>query len=83
MVAQSALNGYISAPKEFDQGKLSLKASIRDWTSSETVSTAPESSDGTSTSSKESSSIDLIDGFPEQVEGEIVFCDLDNINTDL
>jgi homoaconitate hydratase len=25
---------------------------------------------------------DILPGFPEKVEGEIVFCDADNINTD-
>ena len=86
VVAQSALNGYISAPKEFKRGKLTLKASIGDWKPSAGASQTPagESSDEPSTSSREASaSIDLIDGFPRSVEGEIVFCDADNINTDL
>ena len=29
-----------------------------------------------------SGSTDVYPGFPERVEGEIVFCDADNINTD-
>ncbi|KAI1451996.1 hypothetical protein F4805DRAFT_463224 [Annulohypoxylon moriforme] len=36
----------------------------------------PESNDG------EETLTDILPGFPEKVEGEIVFCDADNINTD-
>lgn len=32
--------------------------------------------------SEEESSTEILPGFPEKVEGEIVFCDADNINTD-
>ncbi|CAK7266281.1 mitochondrial Homoaconitase [Sporothrix epigloea] len=36
-----------------------------------------------STADESSESLtDILDGFPERVEGEIVFCDADNINTD-
>lgn len=29
-----------------------------------------------------SSALDILDGFPDSIEGEIVFCDADNVNTD-
>ncbi|KAI9865040.1 MAG: mitochondrial Homoaconitase [Vezdaea acicularis] len=31
---------------------------------------------------EESPLVEVLDGFPEKIEGEIVFCDADNINTD-
>jgi homoaconitate hydratase len=37
---------------------------------------APETSEG------EETLTDILPGFPEKIEGEIVFCDADNINTD-
>lgn len=41
---------------------------------------APEAS--TATPTDESQLVEILDGFPEKVEGDIVFCDADNINTD-
>ena len=28
------------------------------------------------------STVDILDGFPESIEGEIIFVDADNLNTD-
>ncbi|KAK5655327.1 hypothetical protein OQA88_5894 [Cercophora sp. LCS_1] len=41
-----------------------------------------ESSSAPATSSEEERLTDVLPGFPEKIEGEIVFCDADNINTD-
>ena len=38
--------------------------------------------DGDSSNSKTEHLTEILPGFPEKVEGEIVFCDADNINTD-
>ncbi|KAL3440611.1 mitochondrial Homoaconitase [Aspergillus insuetus] len=45
------------------------------------AATATESATET-TSEAEESLTDVLPGFPEKVEGEIIFCDADNINTD-
>ncbi|RDW94241.1 homoaconitase [Coleophoma crateriformis] len=41
-----------------------------------------ESSESSATADDEGALTDILPGFPEKVEGEIVFCDADNINTD-
>ncbi|KAI9778317.1 MAG: mitochondrial Homoaconitase [Peltula sp. TS41687] len=38
--------------------------------------------DSSETSTTDESTTEILPGFPEKVEGEIVFCDADNINTD-
>ncbi|KAL0487430.1 homoaconitate hydratase [Acrasis kona] len=67
VVAQSAINGYISSPKnisdKLDSGPVGTKV-------------------GTSKQSTEKKSVKLIDGFPSQISGDIVLCHQDNLNTD-
>ena len=41
---------------------------------------APE--EASAASVDESQLVEILDGFPDKIEGEIVFCDADNINTD-
>jgi homoaconitate hydratase len=43
---------------------------------------SPADSTGAATDDAEETLTDILPGFPEKVEGEIVFCDADNINTD-
>ncbi|KAI0172820.1 aconitase a/isopropylmalate dehydratase [Hypoxylon sp. FL1284] len=49
-----------------------------------TIATAEGALEGSSTptTAEDESLTDILPGFPEKVEGEIVFCDGDNINTD-
>ena len=43
---------------------------------------AEQSSGSPATPEDEESLTDILPGFPERIEGEIIFCDGDNINTD-
>ncbi|KAK4142470.1 uncharacterized protein C8A04DRAFT_38256 [Dichotomopilus funicola] len=43
---------------------------------------SPENTEGTTAAAEEDALTEILPGFPEKVEGEIVFCDADNINTD-
>jgi homoaconitate hydratase len=67
VVAASAVAGKIVSP--FDVVEESPERSI----------SMPEKATTTSTSS---STVDILPGFPEIIEGEIVFVDADNLNTD-
>jgi homoaconitate hydratase len=70
VVAASALAGKIAFPPSIDQSNQQPKTSI-ELHKQETDG----ASAGTSTTS-------VLDGFPEKIEGEIVWCDTDNLNTD-
>jgi homoaconitate hydratase len=65
VVAQSALNGYISAPSGVHANGEQVARVVK-----------------TSTTSSEERSVQLIDGFPKQIQGRLVFCHQDNLNTD-
>ena len=67
VVAASAVAGKIVSP--FDVVEESPERSI----------SMPEKATTTPTSS---STVDILPGFPEIIEGEIVFVDADNLNTD-
>ncbi|ORX81631.1 homoaconitase [Basidiobolus meristosporus CBS 931.73] len=71
VVAASAVAGKICGPRslsgEASQAHVEPKTSI-------TINTAPKLS--------ESTSIEIIDGFPSSVQGELLFCHADNLNTD-
>ena len=67
VVAASAVAGKITSP--FDVDEHQPERSI----------VMPEKKSVTATSS---STVDILEGFPETIEGEIVFVDADNLNTD-
>ncbi len=67
VVAASAVAGKITSP--FDVEEQQPERSIA----------MPEKKPITTTSS---SAVDILDGFPETIEGEILFVDADNLNTD-
>jgi homoaconitate hydratase len=67
VVAASAVAGKIVSP--FDVGEQTAERTIE----------VPERKPVTSTSS---STVEILDGFPETIEGEIIFVDQDNLNTD-
>jgi homoaconitate hydratase len=46
------------------------------------ISGAEEGSEAVETAESEETMTEILPGFPEKVEGEIVFCDADNLNTD-
>jgi homoaconitate hydratase len=66
VVAQSALNGYISAPEGVE-------------TSGKQVARVVRTSSGGETEERITK---LIEGFPKTIQGELVFCYQDNVNTD-
>jgi homoaconitate hydratase len=67
VVAASAVAGRISSPYEVEEQQ--------PWTRIE----IPEEKTAMNTSS---STVEILNGFPEVIEGEIVFVDADNLNTD-
>jgi homoaconitate hydratase len=67
VVAASAVAGKIVSP--FDVVEESLEKSI----------SVPQQSAVTTSSS---STVDILEGFPETISGEIVIVDADNLNTD-
>ena len=67
VVAASAVAGRIVSP--FD---------VVEQTAERTIE-VPERKSVASTSS---STVEILDGFPETIEGEIIFVDQDNLNTD-
>lgn len=76
VVAASAIKGKIASPAEVfgeqDHFSSSVKTSTND---SETTSeaSAPAGSTGP---------VEILEGFPSEISGELVLCDADNINTD-
>ncbi|CAK7896186.1 homoaconitase, mitochondrial [[Candida] anglica] len=71
IVAASAVLGKIGGPEELD-GKTVPK--VREIIKSITVNKEAPSVEG--------GSVEVLDGFPTSIEGELVLCDADNINTD-
>src|SRR5262249_42276751 len=64
VVAASALAGYISGPRQFEQ-----RALVRDY--QELAGTA-----------KGGERVEILPGFPERVQGRLIFMPTDNVNTD-
>jgi len=64
VVAASALAGYITGPRQFEQREL-----VRDY--QEFASTA-----------KGGERVEILPGFPEKVQGRLIFMPTDNVNTD-
>lgn len=69
VVAASALAGKIAFPPSIDQSHQQPRTQISINTPAESASTATEMTE-------------VLKGFPEKIEGEIVWCDTDNLNTD-
>lgn len=80
VVAASAILGKIGSPAEV--------LGSQDPHFEGVVATVEESKEQSSTSSEESSpsvetaSVEILEGFPSEITGELVLCDADNINTD-
>lgn len=72
VVAASAVLGRIGGPEELASGKVPKQELVK---SIETAKPAPAAADA-------GGSVDVIDGFPTAIEGELILCDADNINTD-
>ena len=67
------------AKKSVDEA---LEAIIERLDSIVDASSAPSSAESGAGEGKEDTLTELYPGFPEKIEGEIVFCDADNLNTD-
>ena len=67
MVAASAVAGKIVSPFEIEEHQ------------PERIIEVPQSNPAATSSS---STVEILEGFPETIEGEIVFVDADNLNTD-
>ncbi|KAK9249478.1 hypothetical protein V1506DRAFT_502728 [Lipomyces tetrasporus] len=73
VVAASAVLGRIGSPAEVDGGRVSESLQLF----SEELAV-----ENNSDASKSDIATQVLDGFPALIEGELVFCDADNINTD-
>lgn len=73
VVAASAVLGRIAGPEELDGSAVSANpAVVRTILTSTPVAEEEDASTG----------ISVLDGFPQSIEGELILCDADNINTD-
>lgn len=72
VVAASAVLGRIGGPEELASGKVPKQELVK---SIEIANSAHAAADA-------GGSVDVIDGFPTAIEGELILCDADNINTD-
>lgn len=72
VVAASAVLGKIGGPEELDGGKVSPVKTIQK--SIEITKVEPVEETG--------AAIDILPGFPTSIEGELILCDADNVNTD-
>lgn len=70
VVAALAVLGRIGGPEELDGGTVRPTSEIAKLLE---VVLAPAA---------EGAAVEVLDGFPKQIEGELVLCDADNINTD-
>lgn len=73
VVAASAILGKIGGPEEIGGG--TVKASTDIVKSVEVTSPAADSDDS-------GAAVEVLEGFPRAIEGELILCDADNINTD-
>ncbi|CDR46670.1 CYFA0S25e00694g1_1 [Cyberlindnera fabianii] len=75
VVAASAVLGKIGGPEEIDGSPVHGAQGIK-----KTITIPPKP---TSTSDDAASSgVEVLEGFPKSIEGELILCDADNINTD-
>lgn len=73
VVAASAVLGRIGFPEEVEGG---AAPEVRDLIKEINVTAKPAGADGAE------AAVSVLPGFPESIEGELVLCDADNINTD-
>jgi len=72
VVAASAMKGFIAGPGNYAGSSSTVAISCP-------PSPTPSS---TQSSSAQEAETEILPGFPPMIEGEIIFCDADNINTD-
>lgn len=78
IVAASAVLGKIASPEEVEGKPCSKATEVK-----KTVTINNKTEQGSEENVEEASSTpNVLEGFPEVIEGEIVFCDADNVNTD-
>jgi len=80
VVAASAILGRIGAPEEVFGQTIPFSASGVKTTCE--ITSASSSEDAKTTTSGSSSAVEILDGFPNEIAGELVLCDADNVNTD-
>ena len=73
VVAASAILGRIGGPEEISGSKIAAPATLKRSTS---VSTSDSEDSATG------AGVDIIPGFPQELTGELILCNADNINTD-
>lgn len=78
VVAASAVLGKIASPEEV-LGESCKKSNEVKKT---VIINSPKNDESLTDVSEGSSASSTLEGFPESIEGEIVFCDADNVNTD-
>lgn len=78
VVAASAVLGKIASPEEV-LGESCKKSNEVNKT---VIINSPKNDESSTDVSEGSLASSTLEGFPESIEGEIVFCDADNVNTD-
>lgn len=73
VVAASAVLGKIGGPEELEGKPVASNPEIV-----KSISTTESTADASSSTS----SVEILEGFPQSIEGELILCDADNINTD-
>ncbi|AET39902.1 homoaconitate hydratase LYS4 Ecym_5123 [Eremothecium cymbalariae DBVPG len=88
VVAASAVLGRIASPDEIlppassgipstnPVSEISVKASVKE------IEPTKTSRDSAAQVDNAGAAVDILEGFPSKITGELVFCDADNINTD-
>ncbi|GMM38192.1 homoaconitate hydratase [Saccharomycopsis crataegensis] len=77
VVAASAILGKIGSPEEVLGQKVKETSEV---SKSITINKKPEAAGDAAASS--ASGVEVLEGFPKRITGELVLCDADNINTD-
>lgn len=85
VVAASAIKGHMAAPNSIaDEHFTSIKAEILANKESNKQETTKEKQEELKTEGNQESApkVEILEGFPRNITGELVLCDQDNINTD-
>lgn len=81
VVAASAILGRIGAPEEVFGQKIPFSAGgVK--TTCEDAAAASEAPAPAAAKSASAGAVEILEGFPEEISGELVLCDADNVNTD-
>ncbi|KAH3684056.1 hypothetical protein WICPIJ_004958 [Wickerhamomyces pijperi] len=81
VVAASAVLGKIGGPEELDGSPVNKSNEILKEVN--VIPKPQESSESSATDSTAAATgVEVLEGFPKSIEGELVLCDADNINTD-